>query len=63
MTNPYRGNDDREQSGEGSVDKGAEREAEEHSEVLRQEDPAAIADEDGLDGLADRRDGSQEPPD
>lgn len=49
MTNPYRGNDDRELSADGSVDESAEQEAEEHAEVLRREEPDAIADEDDED--------------
>ncbi|HEY1175054.1 MAG TPA: hypothetical protein VGF17_02775 [Phytomonospora sp.] len=44
MTHPYRGNDDRQMSGEGEVDEEAEHEAEEHAEDVRGEDPDAIAD-------------------
>ncbi|GIG64545.1 hypothetical protein [Phytomonospora endophytica] len=49
MTHPYRGNDDRQMSGEGEVDEEAEHEAEEHAEDVRREDPGAIADEDADD--------------
>ena len=45
MTNPYRGNDDREMSGEGSVDEGAEREAEEHAEDVGRDDSSGDDDE------------------
>lgn len=52
MTEPYRGNDDRRLSGDGEVDENAEREAEEHAEVMRREEPDVIA-----------ADAEEEPPD